>query len=114
MEFLENPPCCLVLRNKGGVSKQHQILQNFRAFGADFDPIYSVIIHLNDVFGLLRAAGDFFSIYDAFLSDFPLETMIVLTAKLEAAVTVPKPTSILADDMMPELEMAFVEPPPMI
>ena len=76
MEFLEKfPPlvvwCC---ETRGGnFSKQHQILQNFRAFGADFDPIYIVIIHINDVFGLLRAAGDFFSIYDVFLSDFPLK-----------------------------------------
>ena len=76
MEFLEKfpPPCCLVLRNKGGIfSKQHQNPQNFRAFGADFDLIYNVIIHINDVFGLLRAAGEFFSVSDAFLSDFPLK-----------------------------------------
>ena len=72
VEILEKiPPCCLVLRNKG--SKQHQILKKIRAFGADFDLIYTVIIHLNDVFLLFRAAGDFFSVSDTFLSDFPLK-----------------------------------------
>ena len=63
MEILEKiPPLLFVVVKQGGgiFSKQHQNPQNFRAFGADFDLIYTVIIHINDVFGLLRAAGDFF------------------------------------------------------
>ena len=41
-------------RGGGGIfSKQHQILKKIRAFGADFDPIYTVIIPLNDVFGVV-------------------------------------------------------------
>ena len=61
VEFIENPPLLFGVAKQGGdFSKQHQILQNFRAFGADFDSIYTVIMQLNDVFGLLRAAGENF------------------------------------------------------
>ena len=63
VEFLEKIPplvvwCC---ETRGGIfSKQHQILKIFRAFGADFDPIYTVIIPLNDVFGVVARRRRFF------------------------------------------------------
>ena len=53
VEILEKiPPLLFGVAKQGGVSKQHQNHQNFRAFGADFYLIYTVIImlHLNDVF----------------------------------------------------------------
>ena len=67
MEFLENPPPLLFgVAKQGGIfSKQHQILKIFRAFGADFDPIYTVIIPLNYVFGVVARRR---RIFKAFLT----------------------------------------------
>ena len=61
MEFLEKIPPLLfgVAKQGGGFSKQ----QKNRAFGADFDPIYTVIIPLNDVFGVVARRRRFFKAF---------------------------------------------------